>query len=338
MTDTPFARAVLAAGTRLLHRIATRSPRLCNGGRMRLVVALGGNALLRRGERPDAQLQEDHVAEAVGALAPLAIEHEMVITHGNGPQVGLLAAQSSADPALSRPYPLDAIGAQTQGLIGYWIVRAWRDAVPGTPVVALLDQTLVAADDPAVRAPSKPVGPVLTEEEASRARDRYGWQVEREGPGWRRVVPSPAPVEVLEARQVESLVGSGVVVVCGGGGGVPVTRGRDGRLHGVEAVVDKDLTSALLAEHLGADALLLLTDVPGVVADRGTREPTLVPRLSRAELPGLDLPAGSMGAKALAGLRFVERTGGRAVIGDVADAAALLDGSVGTELVAAGAG
>ncbi|GAA3616220.1 carbamate kinase [Marihabitans asiaticum] len=303
---------------------------------MRLVVALGGNALLRRGERPEARVQQEHVAEAVAALAPLAHQHELVVTHGNGPQVGLLAAQSSADPSLERPYPLDVIGAQTQGMIGYWITQALRSELPGRGVFGLLDQTLVAPDDPALQRPTKPVGPVLPEVAASAARNRYGWDLEREGDGWRRVVPSPEPLEVLETREIETLLVTGAVVVCGGGGGVPVTRGEGGRLRGVEAVVDKDLTSGLLAERIGADVLLLLTDVAGVIADRGTREPSLVRRLRRADVRDLDLPPGSMGPKVEAALRFVERTGGRAVVGDITGVADLVAGLTGTEVLAEG--
>lgn len=301
--------------------------------RVRLVVALGGNALLRRGERPEAHLQQEHVAEAVAALAPLAAEHELVLTHGNGPQVGVLAAQSSADPSLERPYPLDVIGAQTQGMIGYWITRALRRHLPGREVAGLLDQTLVAADDPALRRPTKPVGPVLTEHEARRLAERNGWEVAAEGGGWRRVVGSPEPVELLDAPVVARLLSAGVVVCCAGGGGVPVVRDADGTLRGVEAVVDKDLASALLAESIGADLLLVLTDVPGVVRGHGTPGAQLVPRLRREDVAGLDLPEGSMGPKVEAALRFVERTGGRAVIGDVADTPELVAGRAGTTVV-----
>ncbi len=299
---------------------------------MRIVAALGGNALLRRGERPEASLQQKHVERAVAALMPVLSEHEVVVTHGNGPQVGLLAAQSSADPGLRCPYPLDVLGAQTQGMIGHWITVALRNACPGRQVVGLLDHALVEAQDPALSRPTKPVGPVLTAAGAERLAGRHGWSFVEEPTGWRRAVPSPEPVDLLEAEVVTRLLADGVLVCCAGGGGVPVTRADGGRLRGVEGVVDKDLASALLAQRVRADLLLVLTDVPGVVADYGTPEARVLPTLGRADVPALALPEGSMGPKVEAALRFAERTGGRAVIGDVEDASALVSGSAGTQV------
>src|SRR6266545_1418937 len=235
---------------------------------MRIIV-LGGNALLRRGDKPDAEIQAANVSRAVRALAPIALEHELVVTHGNGPQVGVLAMQSASDPNLTTPYPLDVLGAQTQGMIGYWLLQALQNNLPGRQVAALINQTLVSASDPAFGNPTKFVGPVHDEEQAKRLAAERGWTVRPDGDHWRRVVPSPRPLRVVETRLIRRLLATGAIVVCGGGGGVPAIRNQSGKLQGVEAVVDKDLTASLLAEALEADALLLLTDVPHVVRNFG---------------------------------------------------------------------
>ncbi|MCC2273900.1 carbamate kinase [Streptomyces morookaense] len=303
---------------------------------MRVVVALGGNALLRRGECPDAAVQHANVRAAVAALAPLAREHELVITHGNGPQVGLLALQSAADRSLTSPYPFDVLGAETQGMIGYWLLQSLQNALPGRQVCALLNQTLVSAADPAFAAPTKFVGPVYEREEAERLAAERNWTVRADGPHWRRVVPSPDPQRVVETRLIRLLLSSGAVAVCAGGGGVPVIRDDQGRLTGVEAVVDKDLTASLLAEALDADALLLLTDVPQVVRGYGTPEAEPIGRTTPARLRAEQFPAGSMGPKVEAVCRFVELTGGFAAIGALADAPAILDGTAGTLVTPSG--
>ena len=300
---------------------------------MRIVAALGGNALLERGEKPDSDIQEWHVRDAIGALAPLAAEHDMVITHGNGPQVGLLALESERDTALSRPYPFDVLTAQTQGMIGYWIVRALAHQVPGRRSGCLIGQTLVSADDPAFASPAKFVGPGYDDATArSLAADR-GWTVRRDGAAWRRVVPSPEPLRVLELPLIASLLDAGVLVVCSGGGGIPVLTGPDGELRGVDAVVDKDLTAALLAEAVGADALLLLTDVPAIIEGFGTPDARPIGRIGVRDLRARSLPGGSMGPKAEAACRFVTATGKRAVIGKLSDAGAMLSGTAGTVVV-----
>ncbi len=297
---------------------------------MRLVVALGGNALLERGQRPDAEVQEANVRRAVAALAPLAHRHELVLTHGNGPQVGVLALQSASDPELSTPYPFDVLGAQTQGMSGYWLLQAMQNALPGRQVAAIINQTLVEADDPAFDDPSKFVGQSYDEETARELASQRGWTVKQDGAGWRRVVGSPRPQRVVETRLIRSLLETGAVVICAGGGGVPVVRGADGLLHGVEAVVDTDLTSAVLAEALDADALLVLTDVPHVVRGFGTPDSEPVRVSTPAALRALGAPAGSMGPKVEAVSRFVELTGGVAGIGALADAERILDGAAGT--------
>ncbi|QKW48618.1 carbamate kinase [Streptomyces buecherae] len=297
---------------------------------MRIVIALGGNALLRRGQRPDAATQLANVRSAVRALAPIAHRHEVVITHGNGPQVGVLALQSAADQSLTRPYPFDVLGAETQGMIGYWLLQSLQNALPGRQICALLNQTLVSATDPAFADPTKFVGPVYTRAQAERIAAERDWTVRPDGDRWRRVVPSPRPQRVVETRLIRLLLASGAVAVCAGGGGVPVIRDERGQLSGVEAVVDKDLTAALLAEALEADALLLLTDVPHVQSDYGTERAAPITHTTPAELRGLDFPAGSMGPKVEAVCRFVELTGDMAAIGALEDAQAILDGTAGT--------
>lgn len=303
---------------------------------MRIVVALGGNALLARGQRPDADVQEANVRRAVHALAPLAVRHQLVVTHGNGPQVGVLAVQSATDPRLTSPYPFDVLGAQTQGMIGYWLLQALQNALPGRQVAAIINQTRVAAGDPAFADPTKPVGEVYAEDEARSIAAERRWTVRRDGTGWRRVVGSPRPLEVVETPLIHELLDLGAVVVCAGGGGVPVVRGDDGDLRGVEAVVDKDLTSAVLAEDLAADALLVLTDVAAVMTDFGTPRQAAVRSATPARLRLLDLPAGSMGPKVEAVCRFVERTDGVAAIGALGEAADVVAGRAGTVVTTSG--
>jgi carbamate kinase len=297
---------------------------------MRVVAALGGNALLERGEPPDSGIQQGHVASAVKALAPVARDHELIITHGNGPQVGLLAMESASDPALTRPYPFDVLGAQTQGMIGYWLVQALQNALPGRLAGCLICRTLVSADDPAFGHPVKFVGPVY---DAATARDlaaRHDWQVRQDGAAWRRVVPSPEPVELLELPLIRALLAAGAIVVCSGGGGVPVARDSAGSLRGVEAVVDKDLTAALLARSVRAEALLLLTDVESVQENFGTEHARPIHLATPGELRARPFPAGSMGPKVDAACRFAEETGGLAAIGRLDDAEALLQRKAGT--------
>lgn len=303
---------------------------------VRIVVALGGNALLRRGQKPDADVQAENVRTAVAALAPLAHEHELVITHGNGPQVGVLALQSASDPHLTTPYPFDVLGAQTQGMIGYWLLQSMQNHLPGRQVAAIINQTLVEAGDPAFMTPTKFVGEVYSREEADRLAAERDWVVRPDGAGWRRVVGSPRPQRVVETRLIRLLLESGALVVCAGGGGVPVIRDEAGHLQGVEAVVDKDLTSAVLAESLDADVLMVLTDVRNVMRDFGTPGQEALHRAAPSTLRELDFAAGSMGPKVDAACRFVELTGGVAAIGRLEDAAAILRGEAGTIVTPSG--
>jgi carbamate kinase len=300
---------------------------------VKVAVALGGNALLQRGERPDSDIQESHVAGAVDALTPVLRHHDVVITHGNGPQVGVLALESASDPGLSRPYPFDVLGAQTQGMIGYWLVQALQQAVPGKPAVCLISRTIVRADDPAFGHPSKFVGPVYDKATAVRLAADHGWDVREDGQSWRRVVASPEPAELVELDTIRLLMRQGVTVVCAGGGGIPVVDDGSGRLRGVEAVVDKDLTAALLARAVGADALLLLTDVDAVIDGYGTRQARPIRDATTTELRARSFPGGSMGPKVEAACRFVEATGAIAAIGRLDQAGALLDGTAGTTVV-----
>ncbi|MEK9507003.1 carbamate kinase [Gemmatimonadota bacterium Y43] len=298
-----------------------------------VVVALGGNALLRRGEPLTLEAQEANARVACRALAPLAEEHDLVITHGNGPQVGLLALRSEAYDA-TRPQPLDVLGAESEGMIGYLLERGLRSVMPGRPVAALLTQVSVDADDPAFGRPTKPIGPVYDEDEAHRLADERKWAITRDGEGWRRVVPSPRPRGILELETIRLLVEHGVVPICAGGGGVPVTVGIDGRVAGVDGVIDKDATAALLARQLQADLLVLLTDVDGVMLDHGSPEARVLRRVTPEALRDLELPESSMGPKAAACADFVESTGGRAAIGRLDRAAAVVRGEAGTQVEA----
>lgn len=304
--------------------------------RKRIVVALGGNALLARGQRPDADVQEANVERSVSALAVLAREHDLVVTHGNGPQVGVLALQSASDPRLTTPYPFDVLGAQTQGMIGYWLLQALQNAAPGRQVASIINQTLVSAADPAFAEPTKFVGESYDEETAHRLADERGWMVRRDGEYWRRVVGSPAPQRIVETALIRLLLDNGVITVCAGGGGVPVVRSEAGRLEGVEAVVDKDASASLLAESLDADALLIMTDVPYVYRGFGTEDTQPIRAATPAALRREQFPAGSMGPKVEAACRFVELTGRMAVIGGLDDAPAMLEGSAGTVITTNG--
>jgi carbamate kinase len=294
-----------------------------------IVVALGGNALLRRGERPELDLQRRRIAEAAPALAALSSGHRLVVTHGNGPQVGLLALQAAAGAADVVPYGLDALGAETEGMIGYLLQQALRNAAPNLEVATLLTQVVVDADDPAFSRPTKPIGAVYADRETAERIGGGRWSIAADGGAFRRVVPSPAPRRVVELAIVRHLLDAGVVVIAVGGGGIPVVEHSDGSLVGVEAVIDKDLASALLAIGLGARQLLLLTDVDSVHDDYGGPRDRAVRSGSPEALRRLALPTGSMGPKVEAACRFAE-AGGESVIGSLERLPSLLDRSSGT--------
>ena len=300
---------------------------------MRIVIALGGNALLRRGEPADAAVQRRNVATAVAAIAELAADHEIIVTHGNGPQVGLLALQGDAYGAVA-PYPLDVLGAESEGQIGYLLDQELVNALGGRPVATLLTQVIVDLGDPAFAHPTKPIGPVYDRETAERLAAERGWAIAPDGPHHRRVVPSPEPRSIVELETLRLLVDAGVLVVCVGGGGIPVAVDLDGRLRGVEAVIDKDLAAALLARGLEADALLLLTDVPVVEADWGTPHARPIEKASPWDLRRMSFAEGSMGPKIEAACRFAEATHNVAGIGALADAREILRGNRGTTISA----
>jgi carbamate kinase len=302
---------------------------------MRVVVALGGNALLRRGQPLTAENQRANARVACKALAPLALEHDLVISHGNGPQVGLLALQGSAYTAVE-PYPFDMLGAQTEGMIGYLLQQELGNELPQEKRLAsLLTLIEVDRDDPAFADPTKPIGPIYPEDEATRLAGEKGWAFKPDGDYFRRVVPSPLPRRIFGLEPVEWLLERNCVVICAGGGGIPVMYTDEpvpagSRLVGVEAVIDKDLASALLAEELRADALAIVTDVDAVYDGWGTPEQRAIRRAAPEALAGTEFAAGSMGPKVKAACSFVERTGGFAAIGSIADTPALLRGETGT--------
>ena len=297
---------------------------------MRIVVALGGNALLRSDEALTAENQRNNIRIAAKALAPVAREHELVITHGNGPQVGLLALQGAAWKS-SEAYPLDILDAETEGMIGYLIEQELVNLLPaGRPCATLLTQIEVDPKDPAFVQPSKPIGPFYSETEAkSLARER-GWSMTQDGARFRRVVASPRPKRIFELGVIELLVNQGVVVICAGGGGIPTIQRDDGSLIGVEAVIDKDLASSLLARELKADALLLLTDVDAVYEAWMKPGARAFARVSPQAISAYAFTPGSMAPKVEAACEFVEHTGGIAGIGRLSDAARILSGEAGT--------
>jgi carbamate kinase len=301
--------------------------------RPRLVVALGGNALLRRGEAMTADVQREHAAEAMTAVAELAGSHDIVLTHGNGPQVGLLALQALAYTDVPA-YPLDVLGAETEGMIGYVLEQELSNRLPGRTAVTVLTQVVVDPDDPAFETPTKPIGPVYTEEQAQRLERERGWTIAADGDHFRRVVASPEPLRIVELSAIRMLVDAGAIVVCTGGGGIPVTMREAGTLHGVEAVIDKDLAAELLARSLDADFLLMLTDVGAVMRGWGTPDARPIRRTTPTELRGMQFANGSMGPKVAAACRFVEATGGTAAIGALEDAPQIVAGTAGTTVVA----
>lgn len=303
---------------------------------MRIVVALGGNALLRRGQPMTAENQRENVRVAARALAPIADGNELVISHGNGPQVGLLALQAAAYPDVEG-YPLDVLGAQTEGMIGYLIEQELGNLLPeNQPLATLLTMTEVDPDDPAFADPTKFVGSVYDEATARAAAAEHGWVVKPDGPHWRRVVASPKPLRIFEVRPVDLLLRAGCVVICAGGGGIPTMfqRDADGRasnvLAGVEAVVDKDLASGVLARELGADAFVMATDVPAVIDHWGMPSAHQISSARPEWLLAQGFPAGSMGPKVEAAATFATDTGQPAYIGALDAIGDLLEGRAGT--------
>ena len=314
--------------------MSPRSSRQARGRhRPRAVVALGGNALLRRGEPLESESQARAAREAAARLASVAADQQLIVTHGNGPQVGLLALMSEAYSDTGARYPLDVLGSETEGQIGYVLALALDNALAEQEAVAVLTRVVVDADDPAFQSPSKFIGPVYSRADARALARRHGWTVKRDGEAWRRVVPSPEPRRIVGLGAIERLIDAGFVVICTGGGGIPVIETADGGQRGVEAVIDKDLASALLAIDLGVETLVLATDVSAVYDDYGTARQHAITRVSPAELRARRFAAGSMGPKVEAVCRFVERTGGRGVIGSLQEIDAMFRGQAGTQVL-----
>jgi carbamate kinase len=297
----------------------------------RAVVALGGNALLRRGEPLEAENQARAARAAAGVLARVSSGYQLVVTHGNGPQVGLLALMSDAYTETA-PYPLDVLGSETEGQIGYVLELELDNAIP-QETVTVLTRVVVDARDPAFSAPSKFIGPVYSQSQAGALAEQHGWTVKRDGDDWRRVVASPQPQRLVQLHAIERLLDAGFLVVCTGGGGIPVVEDRAGRQRGVEAVIDKDLASSLLANELGVETLVLATDVDAVYDEYGTAMQRPIARATPAGLRSHEFASGSMGPKVEAVCRFVERTGGRGVIGSLLAIDELFSGRAGTQVL-----
>ena len=307
---------------------------------MRVVVALGGNALLKRGEPMTAEAQRANVRVAAEALAPVAREHQLVISHGNGPQVGLLALQGAAYKP-EEAYPLDVLGAETEGMIGYMIEQELGNLLPfEVPFATMLTMVEVDPDDPGFRNPTKFVGPVYDKADADRLAAEKGWVFRQDGQKWRRVVPSPLPKLIFEIRPIKWLLEHHTIVICAGGGGIPTmyAKGEDRKLVGVEAVIDKDLCSELLARELDADLFVMLTDAEAVCLDWGKPEQRSIRRATPASLADIPFAAGSMGPKVAAACRFAEETGKKAAIGALADLSAIIAGTAGTTISIDGEG
>jgi carbamate kinase len=302
---------------------------------VRILVALGGNALLKRGEPMTAEVQRKNVRTAAVSLAPVAGHHELVLSHGNGPQVGLLALQAAAYKDVEA-YPLDVLGAETEGMIGYLIEQELGNLLPPeVPFATLLTMIEVDPDDPAFGDPTKFVGPIYEDADAERLADEKGWVFKRDGDRLRRVVPSPAPKRIFEIRPIRWLLERGVLVICAGGGGIPTAwvQGKERTLEGVEAVIDKDLASELLAREVAADLFVMATDVDGVYEHWGTPDQRRLERITASELRAREFAAGSMGPKVDAAIRFVEATGKRAAIGSLGEIAQIVQGTAGTTVV-----
>lgn len=305
---------------------------------MRILVALGGNALLRRGEDLTAENQRKNVRIAAEALAPLGRDHQLVISHGNGPQVGLLALQGAAYSQVS-PYPLDVLGAQTDGMIGYMIEQELGNILPfEQPLATILSMVEVDPDDPAFQNPTKPIGPVYTREEADRLAAEKGWHMAPDGDRFRRVVASPRPKRIFQIRPVQWLMERGCIVICAGGGGIPTVYKPGRKLEGAEAVVDKDLTGSLLARELEVDLFIMATDADAVYLDWGQPTQRAIRRASPQALRDHKFPVGSMGPKIEAAIEFAEKTGKSAAIGALSDLVAITEGKAGTIVTPEAAG
>ena len=297
---------------------------------MRVVVALGGNALLQRGQALSAENQRENIRVAAGQMAEIHEQHELVIAHGNGPQVGLAALMDAAYTDVD-PYPLDVLGAKTIGMIGYIIEQELGNIIPFEDhIITVLTQIVVDPADPAFQNPAKPVGPVYDKAEAEKLQSEKGWAMAPDGEYFRKVVPSPLPQRIIEIDTIKMLVDNGVVVICAGGGGIPVAYDDESKLFGVEAVIDKDLASGLLAKGLDAEMFVMLTDVPSVYVDFGTQMQRAIRAAHPDAIEALDFPAGSMGPKVKGACKYVRETGFKSAIGQLSDLEAIMSGEAGT--------
>ena len=304
---------------------------------MRIVVALGGNALLKRGEPMTAQNQSANIRLAAEQLAKVKPKNELIISHGNGPQVGLLALQHAAYYAQDNkiePYPLDVLVSQTVGMIGYMVQQELTNLLPETPTQTLVTQVIVDEHDPAFSKPSKPIGQVYTQAEAEKLAAEKGWTVMPDGQYYRRAVPSPKPQDVTGINAVKALLAQDHIVICGGGGGVPCVKNAQGQLTGVEAVVDKDLATAVIANQLDADLFIIATDVNATCVNFQKEGERKIAKANPAALEALsaEFAAGSMGPKVQAVINFVKATGKDAAIGSLADIEDIVAGKAGTRV------
>ncbi|MGF1757897.1 carbamate kinase [Photobacterium sagamiensis] len=297
-----------------------------------VVVALGGNALLRRGEPLEADIQRQNIATAAKSIAEIAKEYNVVLVHGNGPQVGLLALQGLEYKKVS-PYPLDVLGSQTQGMIGYILMQELKNLLPEQNVSCMLTQMSVDPNDPAFADPTKPIGPVYNEAEARELAEKYHWTVKPDGEYFRRVVPSPQPTGIIEDDAITALINQQHLVICTGGGGIPVKK-ENGKLVGVEAVIDKDMSAAFLAKQLNADALLILTDADAVFLDWGKPTQKALRNTTPGELAQYAFDAGSMGPKIDASCEFINQGGKLVGIGSLEAGIRILKGEAGTNIIA----
>ena len=299
---------------------------------MTVVVALGGNALLRRGQVFNAENQRENIRVAAQQLEAVHTRHRLVIAHGNGPQVGLLALMDAAYEAVE-PYPLDVLGAETVGMIGYMIEQELGNIIPvDDHIVTVLTQIVVDPNDPAFRNPVKPVGPIYGQAEAKRLAREKGWSIAPDGNYFRRVVPSPRPQRIIEIEAIRLLVEEGIVVICAGGGGIPTAYDDDGKLYGVEAVIDKDLASELLARGLDAELFIMLTDVPNVYEGFGTAQQRTIVSAHPDALAGLPFDAGTMGPKVAGACQYARETGNTSIIGRLSELTDIMEGRAGTRI------
>ena len=297
-----------------------------------VVVALGGNALLRRGEPLEASIQRQNIATAAKTIAEIALQYNVVLVHGNGPQVGLLALQGLEYKKVM-PYPLDVLGSETQGMIGYILMQELKNLLPQQDVSCMLTQMLVDPQDPAFADPTKPIGPVYQEAEARELAEKFQWTVKADGQYFRRVVPSPQPIGIVECDAIETLIKRNHLVICTGGGGIPVKR-ENNKLIGVEAVIDKDMSAAYLAKQLNADALLILTDADAVYLDWGKATQKAISSTTPRALAQYSFDAGSMGPKIEASCEFINQGGKLVGIGALDDGLEILKGLAGTNIIA----